>query len=86
MTPLQIQWMWLEHGRTLIGRCLIPFFSLTELTSCTVDYFVVIIPEAWSPPAGWTDTDLPSVYKSFDTDKYVQLENGAKIVAGKVGH
>ena len=40
----------------------------------------------WSPPANWTTTDLPAVYRSFDSDKYVQLENGAQIVTAKVGY
>ena len=51
-----------------------------------VIFFTVIIPEVWSPPADWTGPDLPAVYRSFDNEKYVQLENGAKVVVGKVGH
>ena len=51
-----------------------------------VNFFTVIIPEIWNPPDDWTSPDLPSVYRSLDNDKYVQLENGAQVVAGKVGH
>ena len=47
--------------------------------------FVVDIPELWSPPESWTFTDLPTVYRSFDSDKFAQLENGAQVVVGKVG-
>ena len=39
----------------------------------------------WSPPEDWTSAGLPVVYRSFDSDKYLQLENGAQVVAGKVG-
>ena len=47
-------------------------------------FISVIIPQVWSPPEDWTATNLPAVYRSFDNNKYVQLENGAQVVAGKV--
>ena len=49
-------------------------------------FISVITPEVWSPPVDWTATDLPAVYRSFDNDKYVQLENGAQVAVGKVGY
>ena len=45
---------------------------------------IVNLPEMWSPPADWISTDLPTVYRSFDNNKYVQIENGAQVVVGKV--
>ena len=51
-----------------------------------MNIFIVVIPEIWTPPDDWTSPDLPAVYRSFDNDKYVQLENEAQIVAGKAGH
>ena len=49
-------------------------------------FFTVILPEVWPPPQDWISANLPVVYRSFDNDKYVQLENGAQVVAGKVGY
>ena len=40
--------------------------------------------EIWSPPVNWTYDDMPAIYRSFDSDRYIQLKNGSQIVAGKV--
>ena len=45
-----------------------------------------MIPEIWTPPDDWISPDLPAVYRNLDNDKYVQLEKGAVVIAGKVDH
>ena len=46
--------------------------------------FLVLVPEVRSPPEEWSATDLPVVYRSVDSEKYVELKNGAQVVVGKV--
>ena len=45
---------------------------------------IFAVTELWFRPASWTSGDLPAVYRSFDSDRHIQLKNGAQIVVGKV--